>query len=47
MLINELKFKKEQLSEKFKQLKLLLQMNNGILPKEYVDWAKNEEVGDK
>jgi hypothetical protein len=42
-----LRFKRKQLEEKLKQLKILVQMNNGELPKEYVDWAKTEEVIDR
>lgn len=47
MLVNELRFKKEQLNEKLKQLQILLKMNNGELPSEYVQWARDEEVFDK
>lgn len=47
MLLSELRFKKDQLNEKLKQLQVLLKMNNGQLPSEYVQWARNEEVVDK
>ncbi|TNV85137.1 hypothetical protein FGO68_gene5346 [Halteria grandinella] len=47
VLLGELKFKKEQLNQKLKQLQILLKMNNGELPSEYVQWARNEELVDK
>lgn len=40
MVMNELKFKREQMNEKLKQLRLLLVQNNGQLPSEYIEWAK-------
>jgi len=44
VLLGDLRFKKEQLKQKLKQLKILLEMNAGQLPQEYISWAQNEEV---
>jgi len=44
VLLGDLRFKKEQLKQKLRQLKILLEMNAGQLPPEYISWAQNEEV---
>jgi hypothetical protein len=46
-MVGELKFKREQLSEKLKQLQLLLRMNDGQLPTTYQQWARGEEFVDR
>ena len=35
------------MTEKLKQLKLLLQSNNGELPAEYIGWVRQEEASEK
>ncbi len=45
--MNDLKFKREQMNEKLKQLRLLLSRNNGQLPADYIEWAKQNTVSEK
>lgn len=47
ILLGELRYKREHLTEKLKQLKLLLQINNGELPKDYLGWVRQEEVSER
>ena len=47
MLMNDLKFKREQMNEKLKQLRLLLSSNNGQLPADYIQWAKENTASEK
>ena len=47
MMMNDLKFKREQMNEKLKQLRLLLARNNGQLPSDYIEWAKENTATDK
>lgn len=47
MLMNDLKFKREQMNEKLKQLRLLLSRNNGQLPADYIEWAKDNTATDQ
>jgi hypothetical protein len=35
------------MNEKLKQLRLLLSQNNGQLPSEYIEWAKENTASDK
>ena len=47
ILLGELRYKREHLTEKLKQLKLLLQINNGELPKDYLGWVRQEEITER
>eukprot|EP00347_Sterkiella_histriomuscorum_P020316 403338277 len=42
--LNDFRYKRERLMERLKQLKLLMKMNYGQLPREYLEKIKDEEV---
>ena len=44
--LQDLRYKKERLLHKNKQLKLLIEMNDGKLPRDYLENVQREEVED-
>jgi hypothetical protein len=46
MELNDSKYKRERLMERLKQLKILMQMNDGQLPREYLEKIKEEELAE-
>jgi hypothetical protein len=46
MELNDSKYKRERLMQRLKQLKILMQMNDGQLPPEYLSKIKEEELAE-
>lgn len=46
MKLGDFRYKRERLQERLKQLKLLMKLNDGQLPRDYLDKIKDEEVSE-
>mmetsp|Transcript_30494 Transcript_30494/g.29896 ORF Transcript_30494/g.29896 Transcript_30494/m.29896 type:complete len:217 (+) Transcript_30494:2663-3313(+) len=44
--LSDLRYKRERLQERLKQLKVLIKMNDGQLPREYIEKIQEEEVSE-